>query len=113
MSKFYYIQTSDNYADEFDVDGFCVLTEKDYLECKARTEKALEEHFKVSADKKNRYGRGGEYEYYFGTNEQLLWSSASEYWSVIKVKEIQEDQYKTIKEVIGSYYGTCFFPLDY
>lgn len=53
------------------------------------------------------------YELYFGTNEQLMFNSAEDYWSCVEVQKISKIEYDTVAKLLGTSYGTCnhFFPL--
>lgn len=47
----------------------------------------------------------------FGTNEEHSITSLGDFWNNIKIKEITEQEYNTIKKLFGSGFGFMCFPL--
>lgn len=115
--KYYLLNFTDNYADEFDVYGFKVLTEEEYLKQKESSEKAFE--LRLEAAKNSKYGPNDCVEIGFGTNESVEFYSFENYMDSIKVMEINEDEYNVLAKLFKSYgnrvsYGfDHFFPLEY
>lgn len=151
---------SDNYADEFDVDGFIVMSEEDYLKARNRAERHLDKFFAVpdhilsgsltakEFEDNYRYSyktyfdpvlqqnkrvtyedyannpalvgphlHDKEYEIYFGTNEQLMFSSKEHYFQGLDVSEITEEEYQIFNKYFKSYtgnpsFGFTYFPID-
>lgn len=82
----YYVLTfGSNWADEFDVESFVVVSQEKFDELKTSTDQALE----------NVINQHGWYRIWFGTNESLEFPSPENYWSCITVKSITEEQAKT------------------
>ncbi len=80
-----------NYADEFDLDGFTVMSESAWEEHKAMAAKIFEERHSV--------------EVYFGTNEDVSYYDLGEYVGSFKVKELTEAQFQVLKELFGVHYN--------
>jgi hypothetical protein len=61
-----------------------------------------------------RFGKYGglSYSISFGTNEEHSINSLQEFWNDIKIKEITEQEYNTIKKLFGSGFGFMCFPLE-
>jgi len=87
MTKYLLVKFDSNYADEFDVSGFTIMSQA-----------AWEKH-KVDAAK--RFDSGCELEAYFGTNESLSWSHYDDYIKSFDVKELSDDELKTLKKFFG------------
>ena len=117
---------NDNYADEFDCDGFSVYNSKEeFLIDLYRSwleniedidddldELSLEELIKL--EKKHR--KTNEFEMYFGTNEAFYYNSFKDYKDAFEIKEITDDEYKVIKKLfLGNSYSNAygFFPISY
>jgi hypothetical protein len=98
-----------NYADEFDVEGFLVLSESDWEKHKdlaARVFGPKEEAAKKKAEEAKKkkeyyYDRGVEVEVGFGTNEEVTYHSLEDYLSSFKIKELTPEQYKVLDELFG------------
>ena len=90
MMKHYLVKFNDCYADEFDVEGFMLMNEKDLKRFYKRVERT-------------------EYpiEFYFGTNEFIEYISKEHYLENVTVQEISESVYSTLKELFpNEIYGT-------
>lgn len=86
--EYYIAHFSGNYADEFDLESFSLMTSSEYY-----NSKSILENVNFEED-----------EFYFGTNEQLILSS-EELKSDIKFIKITKEQYNTIDNVIGNDFG--------
>lgn len=76
-----------NYSDEFDVDGFLIV-EKTWWE---GYKKEVEEKFGESAR-----------DYNFGTNEELIFDDAEDYFSQITELAATQEQIFAVQQVFGS-----------
>lgn len=85
----------DNYADEFDVLGFDVMSREEYTAHMDFLEKYFDDCYRIDV--------------YFGTNENLEYDSLKAVKSAITVKLIDKETYKTIVDNLGSSYGTLSF----
>lgn len=98
-----------NYADEFDVDGFLVLSESEWAKHKelaARVfgpkEAAEKAAAKAAKDSGTYYySRGAEVEVGFGTNEAVTYGSLEDYLSSFEVRELTPEQYKVLDDLFG------------
>lgn len=77
------VRFRDCWADEFDVEGFCVMSDDEIEVWKSR--------FKVIFD------RNEVYTYSFGTNEEIDYSSFDQFISNFSFCEISEEQAETLK----------------
>lgn len=116
---------SDNYADEFDLEGFKIFSSKeDWEEYLSFAEKYFEK--RVNKQKEDWIKKHGEPKYSwqpiiegidfgFGTNEALNYTSFNEFKNCFTVKEISMEEGQTIIKTIGSYFGECcvFYLEDY
>ena len=87
--KMVLVKFDDNYADEFDVEGFRVMSAQewnDYVK-------------KIEACKNWPQSK------YFGTNEGCEWDCFEDYLSCFKIKPLTPGQARTIKESIGESFG--------
>jgi len=71
----------DNWADEMDIDGHYVLTEKEYKEFRQALKKT----------------KG--FEFYIGTNEEIYYDDNYSVESVIDIKKINQEQYDVLKKL--------------
>ena len=83
-----------DYADEFDVYGFWVTTEKEW-------EKHKDYVAKLEADGNITFP----YEAYFGTNEALEFYNMEDYLRNFKVQEITDEQYNALVSLFGPSYS--------
>jgi hypothetical protein len=86
-----FIKFDSNYADEFDLSGFIVMTGIEW------------ELHKQAAQK--RFTEEGAIEKYFGTNEALIFEGFDEYLRCFKVKEISEEEYQLLLKLFPHYSG--------
>lgn len=77
-----------NYADEFDVKGFLVLSQS-----------AWEEHKELASKV---FKQNGEVEVGFGTNESISYHSLEDYLGSFKVSELTQDQYQVLWYLFGN-----------
>lgn len=75
----------DNYADEFDVQGFTICRAKQW------------EEYVEDLEDRGQWPQA----YYFGTNEGLEWVSFEDYRRNFGVEEITKEEYKTLKKLFG------------
>jgi hypothetical protein len=76
---------NDNYADEFDVSGYDVITKHQY----DRIMVYMQNYFKV----KKRY------EWSFGTNEEIHYRSYDEFYSAFDTRLISEEDYLVLAKL--------------
>ena len=94
MSKLLVIMNAD-FADEFNVEGFSIMTQKQFDFMLASAEKAIkeEECLKVC----------------FGTNESLIWEDPDSFKRDFKTKEITDEEEAIIKKLFdGTDFGTNY-----
>lgn len=91
------IQFDSNYADEFDVEGFLVMTKEEWETHKA----AIQKRFDALPPKDPSKYYGEELEAYFGTNESLSWGSMDAYLHDFKVTEISDEEHAVLKKFFG------------
>lgn len=109
------VRFSDNYADEFDVDGFKVYTPEEWEDVKEGAKKVFAKVEKKNIAEKLRittlklqdpkgyhYFRESEEEFYFGTNEAVIYSSYADWLSSYTVTEITPGQENTLDLLFGS-----------
>lgn len=94
MSKRFLAVFDSNYADEFDVSGFAIWDEEMVTEF----DEAVKQYFKTH----------NELEIWFGTNESLLWESASEVIRSFKFTEISAEEETTLNKLFGKSYPGYF-----
>lgn len=82
-----------NWADEFDTEGFLVITDENWNKfVEALTDKDCKQEF------------------YFGTNEALEFEDKNDYLRHFEVKEISAEEAETITKHLGKQYGTIALP---
>ena len=79
-----------DYADEFDLNGFFVISKSEWRNIK----RAARYYFQDN----------GTLEVNFGTNQELFFDSFSDWLKVFKVKEITPAEEKQIRKLFGSVY---------
>lgn len=84
-NTYYLIKYEDNWADEMDIDGACVLTEGEY---KAFTDVVV-----------NFDNFDGYIDFVVGTNQSVEYYSRAEVEQAFTVREITEDEYKVLSEL--------------
>lgn len=86
MEKYYLIKCNADYADEFDVDGFCIMNETDYR-IFSENKKEFQEKYDCPI------------EVYFGTNEFLVFGDAFDMFRSITEKEITDTQFQALTDL--------------
>lgn len=81
------IKFDNNYADEFDVEGFLVLSQSDWEKHKELAKKVFKQK--------------GDVDVGFGTNEAVNYYSLEGYLDSFKVKEITQEQYQVLWDLFG------------
>lgn len=97
MKKFLITQSA-CWADEFDTEGFCIReanSKKEVIDSLVHPET----EFPV--------------ERYFGTNESHEFQDKKEFLETLEVKEITDDEYKTLKKLFGKEFGIMITLEDY
>lgn len=90
MSKIL-VKFSDNYADEFDVDGFMVI-DKDQFNKEVELIKRLFDEY-------------GEHEFYFGTNEALSYDNFNQWFDTFSVTDITDAEADVLNRLFGTYWS--------
>ena len=91
MTDMYLVKFKADYADEFDVVGFRLMTEESmgaYFDFKC---KLFEENELV--------------EWYFGTNEFIGWEFFIDFSSCFSFRRLTEDEADKVRELFGTEYG--------
>lgn len=101
--KYYLVQFSDNYADEFDVSGFDVWTENQFIEFYEKLGQLIAKEPEVNYNDYSDYS-----EYYKAI--VLEFNYWKEYINCFSYKEIYEEEYNTIRKFFPYAYG--IFPSD-
>lgn len=107
------VKFDSNYADEFDVAGFMVMTETQWEHHKVDAAKCFEQFEKLPQDK---YGRRiGKYggatdgiEVYFGTNEQMIYETLESYLDQFSVSEVSDSEIAVLEKFFNRYDGVKF-----
>lgn len=87
--KHFLIEFNSNYADEFDVEGFIVMSESKWEAHKAYAKKAFKkEDFQ---------------EVYFGTNEMCSFSGYSDYMRALTVTELTPEQLEVLFQLFNDH----------
>ena len=96
MKKYFLISWADNYADEFDFEGYSILTESEWKK------------LKKSIKKKNK-----SFELYIGTNEWVEYDNGQELLDCLSVSKITKKEKKFLENNLGSEFGfTSFLYID-
>jgi len=101
----YLVLYDNNWADEFNVEGFTIYNEEDYIKFKDRMVEA-EKYIK----------EGNTIEHYFGTNQGIEFGRgySAELKDCYKVREITDEQAVMIKELFNVRYDYgIFFPIEW
>lgn len=88
--KYFLIEQDNNYADEFDVQGF--FTQE------AESKEELLESLKPK-------GVSFPAEIYFGTNEEIRFSDMEDYMSSFDIREISENKYDMLDSLFDGEFG--------
>lgn len=102
------IKFASNYADEFDVSGFQILTGDEWEELK---QEALK-YFSDDSHRDSDYGRIS-FAWYFGTNEELQFDSYEDWLNCIEVIPLDKIQTEVLHELFGYSYGITGPDLDF
>src|SRR5271157_230915 len=101
------IQFNADYADEFDIEGFIVMTEEQWEAHKALAKTHFDKKataplpFPLSEpDSYENRGRH-ETEVYFGTNEAMIYESYEDYMRSFKVTPLSVQGYDVLKELFN------------
>ena len=92
MSKYILAKADIDYADEFNCEFWRIFTESEWKEWKAAVKKVLERDLEI--------------EFYFGTNEFLLFTSYDSLMRNIKAIKIDETQRDHLVSLFDEDYGT-------
>lgn len=110
------VKFKDNYADEFDLEGYW-LTTKDRWDSHVAdvtnywnkaTEAKKRPQMEGESDWHYRDAQRVEVESYFGTNEAMLWTSPEDYLRAFTVQELTEEEAAVVSKLFlgGSESGT-------
>ena len=91
MSKYYLMKFKNDYCDEFEVQGFSLITLEHY------------KMYKFVFDNQDKYTES--FDIGFGSNEELYFENLSEFLDHITVFEISTNDYRSINAYFGSDYG--------
>lgn len=94
MSKYYLMQFDSSYCDEFDVQGFSLITLDQYkmYEFVVNNQDKYTENFNIG----------------FGENQELYFENLSEFLDCIEVHEISNNDHRSINAYFGSNYGLIY-----
>jgi hypothetical protein len=81
-----------NWADEMDVQGFVILTDKEWKSFNKKV-KSIDEDFTIS----------------IGSNEEIEYSNGEELLEDLTIEKITQEEAKTITKVIGDMFGHVEF----
>lgn len=105
MNKKLLIKWSDNWADEMDLNGFHIMSEKAWLEFLKLLDNAIEIYAKHSDDLFKVFN------FCVGTNEEITYKSKEDFLNSFEIDEIDENAEQVIKDNFKPLpYG--FFPLE-
>ena len=62
-------------------------------------------------EQSNEYYSENKQEFYFGTNEAVMYECFEDFKNCFEVKKITNEEYETIKKIVGETYGV--FPISY
>ena len=101
--KMVLVKFDSNYADEFDVRGFVVMTATEWDRHKVLAEKVFVKKANVPLPEPDqKYSRCNEQArrvaVYFGTNEAIVYANFKEYLSSFEVVELDDSEYDTLKK---------------
>lgn len=102
MKQMLLVKFSSNYADEFDVDGFKIMSEEDWEKHVRAATNAFDNQ--PEASKRNKlFGASKEpVELYFGTNEALEFNDLKEYLGAFVVTKLSSTEHKTLEKLFPS-----------
>jgi hypothetical protein len=92
------VKYDSNWADEMDIDGFQLFTDKQWE--------------KYQKDFQKRFKKDKSYTYYVGTNEDIEYGDFDEFMSDFKVSEITDEEAAVLEKLFDNLkdYGYGFFP---
>lgn len=108
------VKFEDNYADEFDTEGFRIMTQEELDEFLAYArENFIQSAATVATPYRYHYGEGKpdlvwedrDVECYFGSNEHWQWSSYEYFMSSLKFQSLSMKEATSIVNTIGGEYG--------
>lgn len=82
------VKWSDNWADEMDLDGFCIYTESAWKDFRTKLS-AYKDEFSICV----------------GTNEDIDYSNGKDLLKKMNVHKLSESDYATISRIFGDGYG--------
>ena len=91
MSKYYLMKFDTDYCDEFEVQGFSVITLDQY------------KMYEFLFNNQDKYTES--FDIGFGSNEELYFENLSEFLDCIKVEEISNNDARTLNAYFGGNYG--------
>lgn len=105
------VKYEDNYADEFDIVGFKIMTEQEYFEWRDMVEKSF------LFDEDNQVRDTTDREFYFGTNEFVTYQNANQYFDQLEVIDLANHEAAALLSMFAKEiqygYGTFIDPADY
>lgn len=103
------IKFNADYADEFDIEGFIVMTEEQWEEhkamAKAHFDKKENAPLPFPEEDPDSYGnrRRNETEVYFGTNEAMIYDDLESYMRSFTVTALSVQGYEVLKELFNEH----------
>ena len=91
MSKYYLMNFESDYADEFNVEGFSLITLDQY------------KMYQFLVNNQDKYTES--FDIGFGSNQELYFENLSEFLDCIAVAEISTNDYRSINAYFGNNYG--------
>lgn len=91
MSKYYLMKFESDYCDEFNVQGFSLITLDQY------------KMYQFVADNKDKHTES--FDIGFGTNEEIYFENLSEFLDCISIDEISTNDHRSINAYFGDNYG--------
>lgn len=94
MSKYYLMDFKSDYCDEFEVQGFSLITLNQY------------KMYEFLVDNQDKYTES--FDIGFGSNQELYFDNLSEFLDCISVHEISTNDYRSINAYFGNNYGLVY-----
>ena len=91
MAKYYLMQFESDYCDEFEVQGFSLITLDQY------------KMYQFVVDHQDEYI--DDFDISFGSNEELYFEDLSDFLDYVTVHEISTNDYRSINAYFGNNYG--------
>ena len=91
MSKYYLMKFNSDYCDEFEVQGFSIITLDEY------------KMYQFVVDNQDKYTNS--FDIGFGSNQEIYFENLSEFLSCVEVSELSINDYRGISSQLGSSYG--------